>query len=130
MPQVAGLYSTYKTNNGRVFRAAPQLCCCCCMCSACCAVEQHSIASTAAPEPASKLLLDAGSAPLVSSAAGPGADPAMVAAAGMDPSSGNTSSGLSCGEIAGIVLAALGGAMALATVLAMAVVGYRKRRQG
>ncbi len=75
-------------------------------------------------------LLGAGSAPLVSSAAGPGADPAMVAASGMDPSSGNSSSALSGGEIAGIVLAALGGAMALATVLAMAVVGYRKRRQG
>lgn len=69
-------------------------------------------------------------APLVSSAAGPGADPALVAAAGMDPSSGHSSGGLSGGEIAGIVLASIGGAMALATLLALAVVGYRKRRQG
>ncbi|PRW58639.1 hypothetical protein C2E21_2984 [Chlorella sorokiniana] len=84
--EVAGLYSTYKQNNG--------------------------------------------SAPLVSSAAGPGGDPALVAAAGMDPSSGHTNSTLSGGEIAGIVLASIGGAMALATLLAMAVVGYRKRRQG
>lgn len=66
----------------------------------------------------------------MSSAAGPGTDPALVAAAGMAPSSGHTSSSLSAGEITGIVLASIGGAIAVATLLGMAVVGYRKRRQG
>ena len=133
--QVAGLYATYKQNNGTnytggrvwffVGRSAGM------GCRLHAHVRPFLIMAIQyqprLPTPSSKPCAD--SAPAVASAAGPAADPAMVAASGVGPSSGG-GGGLTGGEIAGIVLVSVGAAAAVVTGLIMAAVAYRKRSQG
>lgn len=136
--QVAGLYSTYKRNNGTNYtggclcgrpqpaerwNGAGRACTAWHTCASLCSDDLHPCFFLCDPPPAD-------TAPAVASAAGPAADPAMVAASSADPSSGGGGGGLTGGEIAGIVLVSVGAALAVATGLVMAAVAYRKRSQG